>query len=94
MRKDMSEEAFRAVEDAANRILDYYGQHLPDRAHIEYQAGNLVFARHDIETWITYMGHEVFHAYPQWSDREVSTFYPDDWIDEVEQILQTIPDQR
>lgn len=86
MKKDLSSESIKAVKDAAERVLAQYGKEPHNAAHIEYKEGELAFFRHSNEVWITYKGNEVFHFYPPHTAKDVHTFYPDDWIDEVERI--------
>lgn len=88
MRKDMSDEAFRSVEDAANFILDREGKESADSASTRYIEGDLIFAREHNETWILHQGNEVFHSYPIDSGKPASVFYPADWVNVVERIKQ------
>lgn len=86
---------FRAVEAAVHRIMDTYGQPRADAAHEEYTRGDLFFMRHGDTIIVTYKGNEVLHTYLPGEGKEVSTYYPDDdWLDEIERILKTIPPDR
>lgn len=83
---------FRAVEAAINRIMDTYGESRADIAHEEYINGDLFFMRHAHTVVVKYKGNEVLHTYIHGEGKEVSTYYPDDdWLDEIERILTTIP---
>jgi hypothetical protein len=43
MRKDMSDESFRTIIVAVERILDHFGNEPADAAHVEYQEGDFTF---------------------------------------------------
>jgi hypothetical protein len=93
MKKDMSNESFRAVESAATRILDQRGTQPANAAHYKYQEEDLGFFRHANEVWITHKETKVFHAYPQHSGEEASIFVPGDWMDDVERIAQSLAEK-
>jgi hypothetical protein len=63
MKKDMSDESFRSVEDAAHRIMDAFGERPIDAAHEVYTSGHLSFMRHSHMVVIRYKDHEVLHTY-------------------------------
>ena len=90
MKKDISEQSFREVEEAAHRIMDAYGRTPIDSSSEKYENGDLVIIRHLETIIIRYKGHEVMHTYVPGEGKEVSTFYPDDWIDELERIDNSI----
>jgi len=94
MKKDLSEESFKAIEDAAKRILDVYGKQAVDAARVEYQAGDLIFTRGAHSTRIFHEGNEVFRTLSAWSSTEKPFFNPYDWIDEVERIAQSIQEAK
>jgi len=89
MRKDISEEAFAAVHDAANRIIDACGVADQSSLRTVLTEGDLVFTKEIHSTTITHKGNVVFFA-PYEHSGEKPVFYPGDWIDEVERLNESI----
>jgi hypothetical protein len=89
MRKDMSEEAFAAVHEAANRIIDSRGLADQSSSRTVFTEGDLVFTKEMHTTTIRYNGDVVFFV-PYEHSAEKPVFYPGDWIDEVERINNSI----
>ena len=87
MKKDMSEESFSDVKDAANAILDKKGKTPPYSNTTELNNGDLRLMREHDEVWIIYQGNEVFHAYPASKIDPPFVFFPSDWIDELNRLL-------
>jgi hypothetical protein len=96
MRKDFSTDSFRTVEAAANQIILARGMPEVDSDRLVYTEGDLSFIREVHHTIIKYKGEVVFHAIPIDSagGAKVSPFYPDDWIDEVERVFNSLPPVR
>ena len=89
---DSSDDKFKMVTEAAKRILDVYGHAAPGTSQVVYSHGDLSIAGDTDILEIIYRGTLVFRCAPAGASGDYAFQDEGDWIKEVEQIAQAIPD--
>ncbi|HEV2915697.1 MAG TPA: hypothetical protein VGX92_20620 [Pyrinomonadaceae bacterium] len=85
---DLSNQKFRAMAEAARRILDVYGHAAPDTIRTVYADGDLNIGSEEGVVEIIYRGTLVFRYAPEGDTQEQVFQDEGGWRDVVERIAQ------